>query len=85
MGGDIVRLGVAIKTAERNAAKCRDKIAAMETEQTEAEAEKKVRKPLYSTGRLVYLLADNMGHGHMGHEHDGHQTVVFMCAVSECA
>ncbi|XP_037088683.1 LOW QUALITY PROTEIN: structural maintenance of chromosomes protein 4-like [Pollicipes pollicipes] len=40
VSGDIVRLGVAIKTAERNAAKCRDKIAAMETEQTEAEAEK---------------------------------------------
>ncbi|XP_043229658.1 structural maintenance of chromosomes protein 4-like isoform X2 [Amphibalanus amphitrite] len=40
VSGDIVRLGVAIKTAERNAVKCRDKIAAMETEQKEAEAEK---------------------------------------------
>ena len=47
VSGDIVRLGVAIKTAERNANKCRDKITAMETEQTEADAEKKVTVLLY--------------------------------------
>jgi len=40
VSSDIVKLGVAIKTAERNAAKCRDKLATMETELKEAEAEK---------------------------------------------